>query len=140
MRNCTLVGAKYILVDERLYCVNKNGKMNQNRAMQYCKELNAKLPLPVSSLEFEAFSKFSSPYTAWIGMSDPSNSGKKENWKDVQNEKPAYVKWDKTDPDGDGTAAYYNTTGVFDTDKSENHLVVCVQKLPCEFSLKFQNY
>ena len=66
--------------------------MNQTRAMQYCKELNATLPLPVSLLEFEALSNFSSPHKAWIGISDPSNSGKKKNWRDVQNKIPVYVK------------------------------------------------
>ena len=91
-RNCTLYGAKHVLVDERLYCVNKNGNMNQTRALQYCKEMNATLPLPVSLLEFETFSNFFSPHKAWIGISDPSKSGKKENWKDNQNKKPVYVK------------------------------------------------
>ena len=92
MRKCTLIGAKHVLVDEQLYCVNKNGNMNQIRAIQYCKELNATLPLPVSLLEFKAFSNFSSPHKAWTGISDPSNSGKKENWKDVQSKRPKYVK------------------------------------------------
>ena len=88
MRKCTLIGAKHVLVDERIYCINRNENMNQTRAMQYCKELNATLPLPVSLLEFEAFSNFSSPHKAWIGISDPSNSGKKENWRNVQNKNP----------------------------------------------------
>ena len=92
MRKCTLIGAKHVLVDERIYCINRNGNMNQTRAMQYCKDINATLPLPVSLLEFEAFSNFSSPHKAWIGISDPSNSGKKKNWRDGQNKKPAYVK------------------------------------------------
>ena len=92
VRKCTLIGAKHVLVDERIYCINRNGNMNQTRAMQYCKDINATLPLPVSLLEFEAFSNFSSPHKAWIGISDPSNSGKKKNWRDGQNKKPAYVK------------------------------------------------
>ena len=66
--------------------------MNQTSAMQYCKDFNATLPLPVSLLEFEVFSNFSSPDKTWIGISDPSNSGKKENWKDVENKPPVYVK------------------------------------------------
>ena len=66
--------------------------MNQTRAIQYCKEINATLPLPVSLLEFEAFSNFSSPKKAWLGISDPTNSGRKENWKDDQNNKSVYVK------------------------------------------------
>ena len=66
--------------------------MNQTRAVEYCTELNATLPLPASLLEFEVFSNFSKPNKTWIGISDPSNSGKKENWRDVQNKLPAYVK------------------------------------------------
>ena len=92
VRKCTLIGAKHVLVDERIYCINRNGNMNQTRAMQYCKDINATLPLPVSLLEFETFSNFSGPDKAWIGISDPSNSGKKENWRDGHNKKPAYVK------------------------------------------------
>ena len=92
MKKCTLIGAEHVLVDERIYCVNRNGNMNQTRAIQYCKELNATLPLPISLLEFEVFSNFSSPKKAWLGLSDPSKSGKKKNWRDVQNKNPTYVK------------------------------------------------
>ena len=66
--------------------------MNQTRAIEYCKELNATLPLPLSLLEFEAFSNFSSPNKAWIGISDPSVSAKKEKWKSIQNKQPAFIK------------------------------------------------
>ena len=83
MRRCSLNGAKHILVDERIYCANENGIMNQTRAIEYCNELNATLPLPLSLLEFEAFSNFSSPNKAWIGISDPSVSAKKEKWKSI---------------------------------------------------------
>ena len=66
--------------------------MNQTRAMKYCKKLNATLSLPISLLEFETFSNFSGAHKAWIGISDPSNSGKRQNWRDSQNKKPVYVK------------------------------------------------
>ena len=66
--------------------------MNQTKAMNYCRERYATLPLPLSLLELNFFSNFSSPKKAWIGISDPANSGKKENWRDVQNKKPVYVK------------------------------------------------
>ena len=66
--------------------------MNQTKAIEYCRKVNATLPLPVSLLEFEVFSNFSGPEKAWIGISDPSNSGKRENWKDVENKQPEYVK------------------------------------------------
>ena len=92
MRKCTLIGAKHVIIDERTYCFNRNGNMNQTRAMQYCKELNATLPLPVSLLEFETFSNFSGPDNAWMGIYDPSKSGKKKNWRDFANKRPAFVK------------------------------------------------
>ena len=88
---CSLKGAKYMLVDERIYCANKNANMNQTRAIEYCREINATLPLPLSLLEFQAFSNLTSPDKAWIGISDPSNSGKRGNWRDVQNNKPEYI-------------------------------------------------
>ena len=66
--------------------------MNLPTAIKYCKKLNATLPLPLSLLEFKTFSNYSKPNKTWIGISDPSNSGKKENWRDVQNKKAAYVK------------------------------------------------
>ena len=92
VEKCSLIGAKHILIDERIYCVNKNKNMDQTKAVEYCKELNATLPLPASLMEFEAFSNFSSPNKAWIGISDSLNSGKKENWKNVENKRPTYVK------------------------------------------------
>ena len=51
-----------------------------------------------------------------------------------------HFKWFKTEPDGDGTAAFYNATGVFDTNKSKNYLVVCVQNVACEYILTYLNY
>ena len=153
MKECSLNGAKHILVDERIYCANKNGNMFQTRAMKYCEEHNATLPLPLSSLEFEVFSNLTSPNKAWIGISDPSNSGKRGNWRDVQNNKPDYIKlwvyiflwdlknllnlnhskWHKTEPNNGGTAAYYNISGVYDANKTENHTVVCVQNVACKY-------
>ena len=69
VRKCSLSSAKHILVDERIYCANKNEAMNQTKAVEYCTKLNATLPLPVNILEFEAFSNFSGPEKAWIGIS-----------------------------------------------------------------------
>ena len=66
--------------------------MNQTKAIEYCRKVNATLPLPVSLLEFEVFSNFSSPEKAWIGVSDPLNSGKTENWRNVENKQPTYIK------------------------------------------------
>ena len=92
MKKCSLIGAKHILVDERVYCMNKNGVMNQTSAAKYCNEHNATLPLPASLLEFEFLSNFSGPENAWMGINDPSKSGKKKNWRDFANKRPAFVK------------------------------------------------
>ena len=61
-------------------------------AIKHCEKLDATLPSPLSLLEFEVFSNFSKPNKTWTSISDPLNSGKKENWRDVQNKLPAYVK------------------------------------------------
>ena len=92
IKKCSLSGAKHILVDERIYCASKSENMNQTRAIEYCQALNATLPLPVSLLEFEAFSNFSNPNASWIGISDPLNSGKRENWRSVTKKQLDYIK------------------------------------------------
>ena len=92
MRKCSLDGAEHLLIDERIYCANKNGILNRTRAIEYCKELNATLPLPLSLLEFEVFKNLSRSDKVWIGIADPLLSGKEENWRDVENKKPRYVK------------------------------------------------
>ena len=66
--------------------------MNQTKALQYCKNLNATLPLPVSLLEFEVFSNLFGPEKAWLGINDPSNSGKRENWRGVTKKQLDYIK------------------------------------------------
>ena len=81
-----------MLVDERIYCANKNGIMTQSKAIEYCEALNATLPLPLSLLEFEVLNNFFGPDKAWIGLSDPSNSGIKANWRAVRNNQPFYTK------------------------------------------------
>ena len=92
VKKCTLIDAEHMLVDEQIYCVNRIGKMNQTSAIEYCKELNATLPLPLSLLEFEVFSNFSGPDRTWIGISDSSSSGKRSYWRDFKNKKPVFIK------------------------------------------------
>ena len=47
------------------------------------------------------------------------------------------MKWGKKEPNGDGTVAYYNKMGVYDTDKTNNYHVVCVQKVACKYRLNY---
>ena len=48
-----------------------------------------------------------------------------------------HSKWHNTEPNGSGTAAYYNVSGVYDTDRAQNHQVVCVQRVACKYLLRF---
>ena len=89
---CSVGAGVQVVIDEQVYCLTQGGKMTLVKAIEYCMKLNATLPMPLSSLEFEAFSIFSSPLNTWLGISDVSNSGQKENWRDFQNSQPSYVK------------------------------------------------
>ena len=63
------------------------GKKKQNEAMDFCKNINAKLPLPKSKAELDEFVKitdFSEPSWVWIGIRDLTRGGVKANWKDVE--------------------------------------------------------
>ena len=63
------------------------GSKKQNEAMDFCKNINAKLPLPKSKAEFDEFVKitgFSASSWAWIGIRDLTRGGVKANWKDAE--------------------------------------------------------
>ena len=65
--------------------------MSQLNGIAHCKELNAKLPLPKNERESRAFLRFS-PNRTWIDLRDPAMSGKKQNWKDSEDNTPNFVK------------------------------------------------
>ena len=60
------------------------GERSQNRAMDECKKLNAKLPLPKSEGEANEFRKITGTDSTWIGIRDLTKSGNKSKWKDVE--------------------------------------------------------
>ena len=60
------------------------GKKGQNTAMDECKRLNAKLPLPKSEGEADEFRKITGTDSTWIGIRDLYKSGDKSKWKDVE--------------------------------------------------------
>ena len=75
----------------RSYCMAYKGRKSHNVAMETCKKLNAKLPLPKSKEEAESFRKITEvgakslfDKNVWIGIRDLTKSGVKENWKDVE--------------------------------------------------------
>ena len=59
------------------------GSKKQNEAMDYCKNINAKLPLPKSKAEFDEFKKIMVGQV-WIGIKDLTRGGVKANWKDAE--------------------------------------------------------
>ena len=60
------------------------GKKGQNAAMDECKSLNAKLPLPKSKGEADEFRKITGSDKTWIGIKDLTKGGVPANWKDVE--------------------------------------------------------
>ena len=92
---CTLgIRAREITVANRTYCLINRRKMSQSKGMKLCKSLNARLPLPKSSAEANAFRKITGRFDTWIGISDLTQKGIKEKWKDVEGNEigNAYVK------------------------------------------------
>ena len=86
VEKCTLVGNKATFqtvytftVGQRKYCLVQKGiGETQSEAMQICKLLNAKLPLPKNKAEYDAFKKYFIVST-WLGI-----SGVLKTWKDVE--------------------------------------------------------
>ena len=60
------------------------GKKGQNAAMDECKSLNAKLPLPKNKEEADEFRKITGSDKTWIGIKDLTRGGVKASWKDVE--------------------------------------------------------
>ena len=59
------------------------GKKNQDTAIDFCKKLNAGLPLPKSKREKEEYLKITGSENVWIGLTDVTKSGNMAAWKDL---------------------------------------------------------
>ena len=60
------------------------GKKWQNVSIQECMKVNAKLPLPKNEGEADKFREITGGDNTWIGITDLTWSGVKENWTDVE--------------------------------------------------------
>ena len=60
-----------------------HGRKSQDGAIDFCKKLNARLPLPKNKGESKEFSKITAYQNVWIGLTDSTNSGKIAAWKDL---------------------------------------------------------
>ena len=104
---CTLTNYTQIIVateldkqnrfyDERIYCIEDAGtRMIQSEAMEFCRDLQAKLPLPVSADELEAFMDYLKvtfgENQLLIGIRDSKLTKLKENWKDIEGKSAIYA-------------------------------------------------
>ena len=61
-----------------------HGIKSQDEAIDFCKKLNAGLPLPKSKGELTEFLKITGFFSVWIGLTDSTNSGNKASWKDLE--------------------------------------------------------
>ena len=60
------------------------GKKSQDAAIDFCKKLNAGLPLPKSKGETEKYLKITGSENVWIGLTDVTKSGNMAAWKDLE--------------------------------------------------------
>ena len=60
-----------------------HGIKSQDEAIDFCKKLNAGLPLPKSKEETAEYLKITGASSFWIGLTDSTQSGDKTAWKDL---------------------------------------------------------
>ena len=139
VEKCTLVGNKATFqtvytftVGQRKYCLVEKGMGNtpgmgdtQSEAMQICKLLNAKLPLPKNEAEYDAFQKYFIVST-WLGI-----HGIGKFWKDIEGNSQTFtsIKWHQNEPKAYETNAYWKNGGVYSAKGHEKYQTICVQEI-----------
>ena len=82
---CTLTGSvKKFTHDGNTYCMVDHGWKHQDDAIDFCKKLNAGLPLPKSKGETAEYLKITGFQRVWIGLTDLTKSGDIAAWKDIE--------------------------------------------------------
>ena len=74
--SCTLVNATQIEVEGRKYCAISTGLKTQTQSIADCKTLNARLPLPKSNAESNAFVQ-NFPNRTWIDITTDQVKGQR---------------------------------------------------------------
>ena len=72
-----------INVDGRSYCVVDHGKRKHLEAVEWCKKLNARLPLPRTKAELDEFRKISPSWTNVDGR-NPKKTANRSEWIDAE--------------------------------------------------------
>ena len=93
---CTLTGAvKNINVDGRSYCVVDHGNKRHSKAFEFCKKLNARLPLPRNKKESQEFIKISGKVWTNVDARNPKKTSKIYAWVDAEGKpfckRPVYL-------------------------------------------------
>ena len=93
---CTLTGiVKNIDVDGRSYCVVDKGRLVHPLAVDTCKQLNARLPLPRNQLELDEFQKISGGLWTHVDARNPRSTSHKALWEDAEGKplgsRPVYL-------------------------------------------------
>ena len=60
------------------------GLKNQHTAIDFCKKLNAGLPLPKNKAETAEYQKITGFSNVWIGLTDVTKSKDIAAWKDIE--------------------------------------------------------
>ena len=85
---------KNINVDGRSYCVVDHGNKKYPEAFEFCKKLNARLPLPRNKQEAAEFLKISSSFTH-VDARNPKKTANKAEWVDAEGKplgnRPVYL-------------------------------------------------
>ena len=96
VQNCTLKGKiNYVKINGRQYCVVDKGIHRHSEAVEICKKLNARLPLPRDQTEahgfmsikgYSMFSKSYKPYNIWMNVDarNPKKTNEKSEWVDAE--------------------------------------------------------
>ena len=59
------------------------GEKKQDEAIDFCKKMNAGLPLPKNKGEVDKYLKITGSEYVWIGITDSTQSGNVSAWKDL---------------------------------------------------------
>ena len=82
---CTLTGSiKKFTYDGRTYCIVYQDRKRQDLAIDLCKKMNARLPLPKNLGELTELLKITGSQSFWIGLTDSTQSGNMAAWRDLE--------------------------------------------------------
>ena len=90
---------KNIYVNGRSYCVADHGRMKHPEAFEFCKKLNARLPLPRNKQEADEFIKIGGKTDTNVDARNPKKTSNRAEWVDAEDKplgiRPVYLRCHK---------------------------------------------